>query len=151
MSTAADRSDESADALANRLTEQIGLCFAADYTRAEDALAQLAPHARRLMRRLAVATAFNDGDAKNSVISRDDFHIQQMITLGLIRCVPDSTDLRSHMTWTYLGRECCRRIGIDVPVVTDQSDIQPQQTVVVDNSAYDVLTDEIDTNVGDAS
>ena len=74
-----------------------------------------------------------------------------MITLGLIHCVPDSSELRSHMTWTYLGRECCRRIGIDLPDVPDRPDIESRQTVVVDNSAYDKLMEDIDADTGEAS
>jgi len=94
--------------LATRLTEQLNVCFASDYRRAEDAIAELAPHARRMLRRLAIASGFSDGKPDNNLLSRDDYHTHQMIRLGLIECVADSTDLRSHMVFTYLGRECCR-------------------------------------------
>ncbi len=127
------------DELVTRLNEQIGLSLTADYMRAEDVLSQLAPHARRLIRRLALAREFNDERAENSLLSRDDFHTQQMISLGLIRCVPDSSDLRFQMVWTYLGRECCRRLGVELPAEVESPQFNPAQNVFVDVSAYDGL------------
>lgn len=131
--------DASLHELVMRLTELIGLSLAADYTRAEDVLSQLAPHARRLIRRLALAPSFNDGKAENHLLSRDDFHTQQMINLGLIRCVPESSDLRFQMVWTYLGRECCRRLGVELPAESDSLELNPPRNVFVDVSGYDRL------------
>ena len=128
--------DPDSSDLASQLIERIGMCLAADYTRAEDAVAQLSPHARRLIRRLAHSQAFNDGTAKNEPLSRDDYHTHQMIRLGLIQCVADSTDLRSYMAWTYLGRECCRRLGVELPAETD-IELDSVPNVFADNSALD--------------
>lgn len=131
--------DSILEGLVARLTEQIGLSLASDYARAEDVLSQLAPHARRLIRRLALAPFFNDGKIENSLLSRDDFHIQQMINLGLINCVPDSSDLRFQMFWTYLGRECCRRLGIELPPETESPHLTASHNVFADVSGYETL------------
>tara|TARA_E500000305_G_scaffold3796_1_gene3402 strand:- start:53831 stop:54721 length:891 start_codon:yes stop_codon:yes gene_type:complete len=135
------------DGLVSRLEEQISMCLAAEYARAEDAIAKLAPHARRIMRRLALANTFNDGEPKNNLISRDDFHTQQMITLGLIRCVADTTPFRSHMEWTYLGRECCRRLGVDLPAESELHEWTTPSNVFLDTSTYDSLQDSIESEL----
>jgi hypothetical protein len=125
-----------------RLNEQLGLSLSAEYSRAEDVLSQLAPHARRLIRRLALAQSFNDGKAENNLLSRDDFHTQQMINFGLINCVPDASELRFQMVWTYLGRECCRRLGVDLPAQAESLQFDQAQNVFVDVSGYDMLLAE---------
>ena len=139
FSTTESNLESSMPDLVTQLNEQVGLSLAADYARAEDALSQLAPHARRLIRRLALASTFNDGKAENNLLSRDDFNTQQMINLGLIQVTPDSTDLRFKMAWTYLGRECCRRLGVEIPVQAESPQITSLNNVFVDVSSYDSL------------
>lgn len=128
------------DELANKLSRDVAEALASDYQRAADAIAQLAPHARRIMTQFANSDWIRDGSpAGGMIMGRDDFHCQQLLNLGIFRTEKDETGSEFHYTWTYLGRECCRRLGISIPLPRSNSHAQQESKVVTDLSAYDRL------------
>ncbi|MDM4014641.1 hypothetical protein [Roseiconus lacunae] len=129
-----------ADDLSTRLAAMIGQSLASDYQRAEDAIAKLAPQARRLMKRLGANSALTDGGGENrSAVGRDEFYAQQLLNLGILRTTDADSNLQYQYTWTYLGRECCRRIGVAIPNEQSIPEFNQSKNVLTDLTAFDEL------------
>ncbi len=102
-------------ALVGGLEEAIQTHLAREYGRVEDTLSRLSSYSRQMIIRHANDLQFWENNQENVILSRLDLSISQMLDLGLIRCGSAASESGLAYTWTYLGRECIRRLGIALP------------------------------------
>jgi hypothetical protein len=128
------------------LEQQIRSCLAAEYDLVNATLARLPSHARLMMKRHGPSDVFyeqsfnEDAVSENRVVTMMDMSIAIMLELNVIQCVEAYTKLKMGYAFTYLGKQCCYRLGIfDKPVILpSEPQISPMQ-VIVDNSYLDIL------------
>jgi hypothetical protein len=133
-----ERVESECTALTDELAIQIRSCLSAEYELVESTLAQLSSFARKTMREHGANQQFWETQNDNNIVGRIDLAIAQMLDLRLIHCVDATTTTGFAYSWTYLGQQCCRRLGV-VQNVAPQSDIGLVDSVFVDMSAYDSL------------
>lgn len=97
--------------LADQMEPAIRQFLASDYERVEDALSRLTYYSRQLLIRHGVGVGLKAKPSDNRIASSEDLSILQLLELGLIRCTHTETDEGLLYLWTYLGRQCCARLG----------------------------------------
>lgn len=110
--TASDDVPPVVAALADELHGAMALCFSREYGRVNDVLSRLSSYARTLLKDHGAHDHFFEAKPDNTILSRLDLAILQLLELGVVRCVPSETASGVAYGWTYLGRECCRRLGV---------------------------------------
>jgi len=129
--------------LTEELTLAIRSCLSAEYDLVDSTLERLSAFARTLMKKYGANRMFWETTDDNKVLSRFDLAVTQMLTAGVIRCVDAATDTGVAYAWTYLGQQCCLRLGIQsTPVSADFEHAPP--SVIVDHSMYDQLGLRVD-------
>jgi hypothetical protein len=104
-------------------------CLMAEYDLVDATLSRLSSFSGRLMRDHGPSDTFWEGQANNTLLSRMDLAIAQMLELNVIRCVEAPTENGVGYTWTYLGQQCCYRLGIFAKPSPLFLPVAPQQIV----------------------
>lgn len=120
------KSDELRSALADRLEEAIRACLVAEYQLAETTLAKLPTSARNLMRKFGPAGRFHETGDDNAIYGRETAAIELMLSLGLIACLPSEAPSGADYGWTYLGKQCCYKLGLVEPPASP-AHVNPEQ------------------------
>jgi hypothetical protein len=135
------RRQRATDELTEALEIAIASCFAAEYTHADDVLSRLVSSARALMLKHARNPCFWETSADNSILSRLDLAVVQLLEFGVVRCIRVPTEPGLAYEWTYFGRECLKRLGL--PPITVDSQQEPREVpICVDLSSYESLLSE---------
>lgn len=130
------------DDLAARLESAIGTCLAAEYTRVDRIMTQLTTSARRFILTHYTHGIFFEVSDANTVASRDDLAVMQLLELEVIQCIKYAADTQFAYTWTYLGRQCIIRLGLPLSPVVNSDPFVVQSQVRVEFSSYEALADE---------
>ena len=69
------------------------------------------------MKQYGPSARFWETQQDNVVLSRLDLAVAQMLELNVIRCVDVTSDTGVEYAWTYLGQQCCHRLGAVAPVL----------------------------------
>lgn len=124
--------------LAAELEKAIRTHIASEYGRVDDATSRLSSYARQLLVKHAADLQFWESEPDNKILSRLDLAISQLLNAGIIRCVTAATSSGLAYEWTYLGRECCKRLApTTLPPLPPL--LPPPLEPIVDFSVYDSL------------
>lgn len=128
--------------LSKQLTEELAIavrsCLSAEYDLVDSTLEKLSAFSRTLMKKYGPNQLFWETTDDNKVLSRLDLAVTQLLAAGVIRCVDAATDTGVGYAWTYLGQQCCLRLGATI-VPLSVSLEPPPPNVFVDHSMYDRL------------
>ncbi len=131
--------------LIEQLTIAIRGCLSSQYTLVDETLRKLSSYARTLMKKHGFHDTFWEESNEQAVMSRLDHAIFQLLSAGVIECVDAPNEAGIAYCWTYLGQQCCLKLGIQrFPISTA---VEPfPENVIVDNGMYDLLgvSDEAD-------
>lgn len=118
-------------------------CLMAEYDLVNTTLSRLASYSRYLMKEYGLHGAFWETERTNMVLSRLDLAVSQMLELNVIRCVDVGTgEQECRYEWTYLGRQCCQRLGAKFPPLTAIAPPHGAPDHVVVRSYLDEVLDE---------
>jgi len=126
-------------ALGREMEGAIRACFAAEYERIDEVLSRLSSYARSLIIKHGADTQFWETAGDNAVLSRLDLAISQLLDVGVIRCVQAATESGLAYTWTYLGRQCALRLGVQPRVLHARQTREHPPSVTCDLSSYESL------------
>ena len=143
---------ESTKDVSRQLTDELSLairaCLSAEYDLVDSTLRKMSSFARATMKKYGPDRMFWETTGDNKVLSRFDHAVSQMLAAGLIECVDAATDTGVGYNWTYLGQQCCLRLGAWI-LASDVPDVPQVQNVVFDDSMYDELMASTDTQPSD--
>jgi hypothetical protein len=125
--------------LVDGLEMAVRSCLVAEYELVNATLSRLSTHSRLLMKKHGPSDTFWEDKTENRILTLMDMSIAQMLELSVLACVEAANERGVGYTWTYLGKQCCYRLGIhDRPAVVALAGVAPQQ-VIVDTSYLDAL------------
>lgn len=122
------------EAIISELTSDLEMairsCLVNEYELVETTLSRLSSYSRSLMKLHGPSQTFWEEKDDNTLLSRLDLAIAQMLELGVLRCVETANDRGVGYTWTYLGQKCCHRLGIFDKTAVMVAGMAPQQVVI---------------------
>jgi hypothetical protein len=62
-----------------------------------------------------------------------------MLEVNVLKCIDAINETGVGYTWTYLGKQCCYRLGVFDPPPTEPFSGSSPQHVVIDTSFYELL------------
>jgi len=140
-----DLGPESSKDVSDDLTGEIAMaireCVASDYELVDGTLRKMSSFARSIMRKNGPNQMFWETKSENTLLSRLDQAISQMLAAGVIECVDVANDAGVGYTWTYLGQQCCLKLGATAPTESISLEATPEN-VFVDTSMYDELVSQ---------
>ncbi|HKI20211.1 MAG TPA: hypothetical protein VKA15_20140 [Isosphaeraceae bacterium] len=126
--------------LVGNLEMAVRACLMADYDLVDATLSRLSSYSRLMMKKHGPSQTFWEDKVDNMVLSRMDLAIAQMLESNVLKCVDIVNETGVGYTWTYLGKQCCYRLGIvDPPPLAPAFSGPPPQHMVVDDSFYEML------------
>jgi len=149
----AERRENVTAALTKNLEDEIRSFLMADHDLVDSTLARLTSYSRLMIKKYG-HQAFWEEKTDNTVLSRMDLAIMQMLELNVLRCVDAANNTGVSYVWTYLGKQCCYRLGVkEGPAPVLFQGPQPEN-MIIDSSFIDVLkkstkTAEPDDSEGD--
>jgi hypothetical protein len=133
---------ESTKDISQTLTDELSLairaCLSAEYDLVDSTIRKMSSFARATMKKYGPDRMFWETTGDNNLLSRFDHAVSQMLEAGLIECVDAATDTGVGYNWTYLGQQCCIRLGAQ-SVAVDTPNMPLVQNVVFDDSMYNQL------------
>jgi hypothetical protein len=132
--------------LGNELELAIREGLTAEYELVDATMSRLSSYSRFVMKKHGPREPFRELQADNTVLSRLDLAIAQMLELNVIRCVDVVSETGCEYAWTYLGKQCCYRLGVVEPIPTRlQVPIIAPPQVVVETPYLDALRQKQET------
>jgi hypothetical protein len=133
---------ESEKNCSEQLTAQITMairdCISSQYTLVDDTLRRLSSYARTLMKKHGSHDTFWEESNGQAIMSRLDHAVFQLLSAGVIECIDAPNDSGLAYCWTYLGQQCCLKLGVSrLPISTASEPFH--ENVFVDNTMYDFL------------
>jgi len=108
--------------LIDELEQQIRGCLMAEYDLVDATLARLSSHSRFIMKKHGPSDVFfekrigkepeEEEQRQNRIATVMDLSIALMLELNVIHCVDAVNELGVGYTFTYLGKQCCYRLGV---------------------------------------
>jgi hypothetical protein len=114
-------------------------CLMAEYDLVDATLSRLSSYSRFLMKKYGPSQVFWETKIDNTVLSRLDLAIAQMLEVNVLKCIDAINETGVGYTWTYLGKQCCYRLGVFDPPPTEPFSGSSPQHVVIDTSFYELL------------
>lgn len=110
------------EGLIGDLELQIRGCLMAEYDLVDATLARLSSYARFLMKKHGPSDVFyekrvgeepvDEQQRENRIMTVMDMAIALMLELNVIQCVEAITELGVGYSFTYLGKQCCYKLGV---------------------------------------
>jgi hypothetical protein len=131
--------DQVSTAASTEIEYAIRSALAAEYQRVEAILSKLSSYTRGIMKKHAGQLFWEKAD-DNSLLSRLDLAISQLLEYGIIQCVEAAGEKGLAYSWTYFGQRCYIRLGYQIPQPLASLGGQFEMSnVTVDLSNYDSL------------
>ncbi len=127
--------------LVSNLEMAIRACLMAEYDLVDTTLSRLSSYSRFMMKTHGPSQVFWESKIDNMVLSRMDLSIAQMLELNVLKCVDAANETGVGYTWTYLGKQCCYRLGIFDP--PPQAFSGPAPAYIVVDNPYNEMLDKV--------
>ena len=133
--------DEVAQSLSKEVQYCLRTCLAAEYDRVDTVLSRLSSFSRSLIIKHGTDLHFWEEKSDNSVLTRLDLAILQLLELELVECTEAATgtDISLAYTWTYLGQQCALRLCTQLPPWSLPFTPPSAINVTTDLSSYDLI------------
>ncbi len=138
------RRDVVVQSLSAEVQDNLRTCLAAEYDRVDTVLSRLTTFARSLIIEQGNNSHFWETKPDDRISSRFDLAILQLLELEVVECTQAATDsgVAYAYTWTYLGRQCALRLGVQPPAPQLPNAIPSANHVTVDLSSYESISKE---------